>query len=172
MIDALITKPNKSPSKPDSSLNPRQARFVAEYLLDLKATAAYGRAGYAGSCKSAESAACRLLRNIRVSAAISEAMEKRANDLGIDAKYVLSTIKETIDRCRQVHPVLDRKGEQVFVQVGEDGVELVPAFTFDASGVLKGAELLGRHLKMFTDKTEFGAVNGGPLEVQVTYHEP
>lgn len=138
-----------------NELTAKQQRFVDEYLIDLNATAAYKRAGYDGKGKTAENNASRMLGNAGVSSAIKSAVDKRSNDLGIDAKYVLTTIKETIDRCRQVHPVLDRKGEQVYVRVGDgDDAELKPAFTFDASGVLKGAELLGKHLKMFTDKIE------------------
>lgn len=153
-------------AKSSAELTDRQKRFVDEYLIDLNATAAYKRAGYAGKGKSAENAASRLLGNVGVAKSIKSAMDKRSNDLGIDAKYVLTTIKETINRCRQVHPVLDRKGEQVYVRAGDsDDAQLVPAFTFDATGVLKGAELLGRHLKMFTDKTELTGPNGGPIEV-------
>ena len=32
------------------------------------------------------------------------------------------------------------------------GGDLAPAYKFEANAVLKGAELLGRHLAMFTDK--------------------
>ena len=157
------TQCHQSNNMTKTSLNPKQERFANEYLIDLNATAAYKRAGYKGQGKSAEVAACQLLGNVRVSAYIQKAMNKRSNDLGIDANYVLSTIKETVDRCRQVHPVLDRKGEQVYVLVGEDGEQLVPAFEFDSTGVLKGAELLGRHLKMFTDKLEHSGKDGKDL---------
>lgn len=147
------------------ALTPKQQRFVDEYLMDLNATAAYRRAGYKGRGNAAEVTASQLLSNPKVASVVNAAIDKRSNDLGIDAKYVLTTIKETIDRCRQVYPVLDRKGGQVYVRAGDvDGAELVPAFTFDASGVLKGAELLGKHLKMFTDKTELTGQNGGPVE--------
>ncbi len=154
----------------DSKLTAKQQRFADEYLIDLNATAAYKRAGYTGTGNTAESMASQLLSNIKVAEYIQAAMDKRADDLGIDARYVLSTIKETIDRCRQVHPVLDRKGEQVYVVVG-DGEEkrLAPEFGFDASGVLKGAELLGKHLKMFTDKIEHGGQGGGAIVHAVEY---
>lgn len=165
----MKTKPSaaKKPVK-KVGLNPKQALFVAEYLIDLNGAAAYKRAGYKGQGKTADVNASRMLTNANVAAAVKEAVDKRANDLGIDAKYVLSTIKETVDRCRQVHPVLDRRGEQIYVLVGENGEQLVPAFEFDATGVLKGAELLGRHLKMFTDKTELTGANGGPVQQSIT----
>ena len=150
----------------DLKLTPKQKRFVAEYLIDLNATAAYKRAGYAGKGNSAEVAACVLLSNVKVAKAVQEAMNKRSNDLDIDAKYVLTTIKETIERCRQVHPVLDRRGDPVYVKVGEDeDARMAPAFTFDSTAVLKGAELLGRHLKMFTDKVEHAGDANNPLQI-------
>lgn len=154
----------------DSKLTAKQQRFADEYLIDLNATAAYKRAGYVGKGNTAEVCASQLLSNPKVAEYIQAAMDKRSNDLGIDAKYVLSTIKETVDRCRQAHPVLNRKGEQVYVLVGEDDEkQLVPAFTFDSTGVLKGAELLGKHLKMFTDKIEHGGQGGGAIVHAVEY---
>lgn len=129
------------------NLTPKQERFVAEYLIDLNATAAYKRAGYKGKGRSAENAASQLLGNVGVAAAIKEAKDKRSEGLGIDAKYVLNTIRETVDRCRQAHPVLDKKGEQVFVAAA-DG-EIVPAFMFDAGNVLKGADMLAKHIGLY-----------------------
>ncbi len=136
-------------------LTPKQKRFADEYLLDLNATAAYKRAGYKGKGKSAENAASRLLGNVRVAQYIQSAMDKRSKNLGIDAEYVLTTIKTTIERCSQSYPVLDRKGDPVMVRVGDgEDATIAPAYEFDSTGVLKGAELLGKHLKMFTDKLE------------------
>jgi phage terminase small subunit len=135
------------------SLTAKQERFVAEYLIDLNATAAYKRAGYKADGHSAESAAARLLSNVEVAQQVQAAMDKRSNDLGIDAQYVLKTIRDTMERCAQAVPVRDRDG-------GETG-----EYKFDASAVLKGAELLGKHLKMFTDKTELSGPNGGPVDM-------
>lgn len=147
------------------TLTPKQQRFADEYLIDLNATAAYKRAGYSADGNSAEVNACRLLSNAKVAEYVQVAMDKRSADLGIDAKYVLNTIFETVERCKQARPVLDRKGDPVMVVVGEgDDATLAPAYTFDAGSVLKGAELLGKHLKMFTDKTELTGPNGGALQ--------
>jgi phage terminase small subunit len=148
-------------------LNAKQARFVAEYLIDLNATQAAIRAGYSAGKdnRSAQVQGERLLSHVEVCAAVEEAMKKRAEDLGIDSKYVLQAIKSTIERCAQAAPVLDRKGDPVYVDTPNGNV--APAYTFDASAVLKGAELLGKHLKMFTEKHEHGGVGGGPLTVVV-----
>jgi phage terminase small subunit len=149
------------------ALTNKQRRFVSEYLVDLNATQAATRAGYSG--KTANEQGARLLANVSVQAAIQESMKSREQRTEITQDYVLTTIRETIERCRQAHPVLDRKGEQVYVRAGDDDdAPLVPAFTFEANAVLKGAELLGKHLKMFTDKTELSGPNGGPLDAKLT----
>ena len=138
-------------------LTEQQQLFVREYLVDLNATKAALRAGY--SEKTAYAQGSRLLKNVKVSAAITKSFTARIEKLEINADYVLSTIVSTIERCKQVEPVLDRKGEQVVID-SPSGLAL--AYQFEANAVLKGAELLGKYLKLFTDKTEIkheGAVD-------------
>jgi len=130
-----------------SILANRQQLFVKEYLCDLNATQAATRAGY--SAKTAGSQGERLLKNVDVAAAIQEAMDKRAKRVEITADYVLDTIRETIDRCRQAQPVYDKKGERVMVE-DRDG-NMVPAFVFDSNAVLKGCDLLGKNLSLWKD---------------------
>lgn len=143
------------------SLTPQQTRFVAEYLLDLNATAAYKRAGYKAQGRSAENAASRLLGNDGVQAAIKEAIEKREKRTEVDQDYVIKIIRDTIERCQQAAPVLDRQGKPVMTETPAG--DIAPAYEFQAMAVLKGAELLGRHLKMFTDKTELTGKDGKDL---------
>ncbi|ESY02288.1 terminase small subunit [Mesorhizobium sp. LNJC405B00] len=68
-------------------LTARQTRFVEEYLVDLNGKQAAIRAGY--SENSAEAEASRLLRNVKVSAAVAVALEARAKKTGIDAEWLL-----------------------------------------------------------------------------------
>lgn len=143
-------------------LTPKQERFVAEYLIDLNATQAAIRAGY--SKKTARQVGSRMLTNVDIEKAIQEAMIKREKRTDITADYVLNTIVDTIERCRQAKPVFDRKGDPVLVET-PDG-ELAQAYAFDSGAVLKGTELLGKHLKLFTDKTEITGKDGGPIRTE------
>lgn len=145
------------------ALTPKQQRFVEEYLTDLNATQAAVRAGY--SAKTAEVIGYENLRKPQVAASIKAAQSERAKRTEITADYVLSTILETVERCKQAAPVLDKTGKQVLVET-EDG-ELAPAYTFDSKAVLRGCELLGKHLALFTDKHELTGKDSGPLEISI-----
>lgn len=135
-----------------TTLNARQQRFVEEYLVDLNATAAYKRAGYTAKGNAAEASASQLLSNPKVQQAVQAAMNKRSERVEVTQDYVLKTIVDTIERCKQAEPVRGKDGDET----GE--------YKFDANAVLKGAELLGKHLKLFTDKTELS----GSVTVEIT----
>ncbi len=117
-------------------LTDKQQAFVNEYLVDLNATQAAIRAGY--SEKTAKDIGCQNLAKLYIQEAIQKGMQERSNRTEIDQDYVLGVIKDTIEKC---------SGEE----------------NFNANGVLKGAELLGKHLKLFTDKVE----HSGNLTVEV-----
>lgn len=142
-----------------AKLTAKQQRFVDEYLKDLNATQAALRAGY--SEKTAYSVGHENLKKPEIQKAIQEAQNKRSERTEVTQDFVINTIVETINRCRQAEPVLDRKGEQV-LEVDVETGELRPVWKFDATNVLKGAELLGKHLGMFKDKVELS----GQLDMQ------
>ena len=141
---------NKTPKSVLESLPEKQQLFVREYMKDLHQTNAAIRANY--SEKTAGQQANRLLKNVKIQQAIAELRAERNARINIDVDYVINTIVETIERCNQAKPVYDRNGEPVMTEA-PDG-SLAHAYKYDATNVLKGAELLGRHLAMFTDKTE------------------
>lgn len=72
------------------ALTPKQEMFVAEYLVDLNATQAAIRAGY--SEKTANEQGSRLLANVKISAAISEAQAKRSERTEITQDRVLAEL--------------------------------------------------------------------------------
>jgi len=104
----------------------RQQRFVDEYLVDLNATQAVIRAGYSENGSRVQGV--RLLANANVASAVAVGRDDMAKRTEITADYVLAGILATVKECQ-----------------GEDHR--------NPQAALKGLELLGRHLAMFTDKT-------------------
>ena len=111
----------------------RQQRFVEEFLIDMNGAAAARRSGYKGKYPDRSAAAMR--RIPEVAAAIDAAVAERSKRTGITADYVLEGIKEVAERS-----------------MAEE--------SYDASAALKAFELLGKHLKMWTDKTETNLSGG------------
>lgn len=72
------------------ALTEKQERFVAEYLVDLNATAAAKRANY--SERTAYSMGQRLLKKVEIQAAIQEAIKKRARRTEITQDMVLKEL--------------------------------------------------------------------------------
>lgn len=145
-------------------LTDKQQAFVNEYLIDLNATQAAIRAGY--SEKTANPQGNRLLANVSVADAIAKAKADRSSRTEISQDYVIKTIVETIERCSQARPVYDKSGELVMMETPNG--ELAPVYKYDATNVLKGAELLGRHLVMFKDKVEHTGKDGEALFPSIT----
>lgn len=115
-------------------MTPKQEMFIKEYLVDLNATQAAIRAGY--STKTAGVIGDENLKKPEIATAIQDAMDKRSAKVGITAEKVL----ENIERIAMLAEASEEYG-----------------------AALKGQELLGKHLKMFTDKIE----TSGSLSVQV-----
>ena len=126
----------------------KQKRFITEYLIDLSATQAAIRAGY--SQRTAYSIGQRLLKNVEVKEAINSAMKEREARTEITADYVLTNLREIVERCMQKQPVFT-KGEQATDEQGR------AIWTFDAKNAIRALELLGKNLGLFIDKTEIKA---------------
>lgn len=139
-------------------LTPKQARFVEEYLVDLNATAAAIRAGY--SRNRASEIGWQLLQKTTILRAVQAAQAERSARTQITQDYVISNLREIVERCMQRAPVRNMYGEQVH---DDDGNAL---WTFNARDANKALELLGKHLDMFGGNKV--TLSGG-LEVTVSY---
>ncbi|MCZ4064949.1 terminase small subunit [Oxalobacter aliiformigenes] len=86
-----------------ASLTARQRRFVDEYLVDLNATQATVRAGYAPS--GARQHASRLLARENVKKAVADAMKRRQERVELTADEVIGDLRELRDICMGRKPV-------------------------------------------------------------------
>lgn len=117
-----------------SKLTDKQKMFCREYLVDLNATQAAIRANY--SKKTAGSVGHENLTKPDIQAELKKLMDKRSAKVEVTAEYVLQTILDTVELSKT-----------------DD----------DKQNIYKGAELLGKHLKMFTDKVQLGGDDDSPL---------
>lgn len=160
-------------------LSPKQQRFVAEYLIDGNATAAYKRAGYKVSNAAASQAAAQLLRNIKVREAIDAATAKSLNRLEITRERVLAELARIAfadkrkvlrwgpDGVRLIDSAaLSDDDAAVVAEVSETTTATGGTLKLKTHDKVKALELLGRHLALFTDKTEVSGPNGGPIQTK------
>lgn len=118
-------------------LSKKQVAFCHEYLKDFNGTAAVERAGY--STKWANRQAYELLENPAIKLLINKLTEERADKSTIKPDYVIKKVVRTIEKAEQ------------------DGKH---------SAVLKGCELLARHLGMFIERTEISGPNGDAIKIE------
>lgn len=98
-------------------LTPKQQRFVAEYLVDLNATAAARRAGYSPKCAEVEGP--RLLGNVRVAKAVQAGAQQRLDRRGLTADRVLeeyrrlgfSNVQDLLDAAGNLRPLHELPAE-------------------------------------------------------------
>lgn len=165
------------------ALNPKQERFVAEYLIDLNATQAAIRAGY--SAKSAAEQASRLLINVKVAKAVEAAQAARSARTEITQDRVLKELAKLGFANMQDYMSVTQEGEPFadLSKLTRDQAAAITEFTVedftegrgdDARDVRrvkfkladKRAALvdIGKHLGMFKDKVELSGAGGGPVE--------
>lgn len=84
------------------AMTAKQERFVSEYLIDLNATQAAIRAGY--SEKTAQEQSSRLLSNVMVAKAVSEAQGRIAEQAEWSAVERLRMLAEIASRTKSDDP--------------------------------------------------------------------
>lgn len=158
--------------KKERKLTPKQERFVQEYLLDLNATQAAIRAGYAES--SAGDIGAQLLGKTHIKAAINAAQAERARETRIDAAWLLTRladeatadVSDLYDENGDIKPVRQwpkiwRQGlvQGIDIEATPDGVKVKKLRVSDR---VKRLELIGKHIgvKAFEERVSVSGLEG------------
>lgn len=165
-------------------LNPRQAAFVAEYLVDLNGTQAAIRAGY--SPHTANEQASALLANLNIAEAVERGKAQRASRVNISQDTVLHEMS-MLALSRIDHYVVSDDGQVELAEgAPEDAMAAVQSIKrktrvhCDAQGNITGKtyevelrlwdkpaplKLTGRHVGLYPDRVEHVGKGGGPIEI-------
>lgn len=173
-----------------SKLTDRQERFVQEYLIDLNATQAAIRAGYAA--KDADVQGPRLLGNVGVAEAVARAKAERSARIGLTADAVLEELaaigfarmpdyaewgdgdtmglKPSADLSeRQAAAIVQVTETEKFVKSLGKGEQLMSRErSIKLHDKVSTLKLLGQHIGMFSDKVEHTGKDGAPLTFTIT----
>ena len=162
------------------NIEERQIRFCQEYIIDLNGTQAAIRAGYSET--SAESTASEILSYPKVQKYVQELLDDRANRTRATADKTISELYHLISfdaaevfdekgRLKDIHsiPKNIRKSiasieiEEEFEGRGSDKVQSGWIKKIRFWDKTKAIEMLAKHLKLLTDRTEFTGAGGQPL---------
>ncbi len=165
-------------------MNSRHEVFAREYVKDLNGTRAAIAAGYAK--KSAHVAASQLLRNPKVQAMVSSLTKKQVDKLDLDAEKVLAELSKRafsnfLDYVRitedgnvlvDLSKVTRDQGVAIQELTVDEHIEgkgksarRVKRTKFKLADKDRSLELLGKNLKLFTERVEVNALEGLPEQV-------
>lgn len=148
-------------------LTPKQALFCKEYLIDLNATQAAIRAGY--SKKTAQRIGSENLSKPLIAAEIQRLMDVRSNRTLVTADRVINEIaklafintQDILNEDGSLKSINEwsRDDAAAIQEITEDSIgkgddALITRRKVKLSDKKSNLELLGRHLKLFTDKIE------------------
>jgi len=119
------------------SLSDRQRVFCEEYLKDLNATQAAIRAGY--TTKNAKQVAFQLMENQAIRIAIDGLRAERSKGTDVTKDFVLRGIQKAIRQAEDAN---------------------------NMNAMLRGYELLARHLGMFIERTEISGPDGEAIKME------
>jgi phage terminase small subunit len=142
----IMNKLTKNPPH----LSQKRRLFADAYLQGVPTAKAYADAGYA--TKSAQNNSSRLMCDEAIKAYIAYYRAETAKRNEITQDEIVKNTREIILRCMQHAKVLDKKGNQVWIETPNGNI--VPAYTFQASEALKGNELLAKLGNLFKDPGE------------------
>ncbi len=161
-------------------LNPRRQQFVIEYLIDLNATQAAIRAGYAVS--GARQQGGRLLTNVDIQRAVAEGQEAAARRANVNADRVLTELarlafadiadyegllRADVVDLQALPPGVSRAISELIVETYVEGrgddVQAVKRVKVKLHPKQAALDSLAKYLKLYGDRLEVTDPLGEPL---------
>ena len=151
-------------------LTPKQKAFCEEYIIDFNGTQSAIRAGY--SKKTANEIASQNLTKLNIQEYTQELIAKRSERTEITADRVLAEIAklaffnmaDVINADGNTKPLQDWSRDELAAlqEITESKIEskedaVITTLKTKISDKKASLELLGRHLKLFTDKVDLNA---------------
>ncbi|MDS3882511.1 terminase small subunit [Staphylococcus hominis] len=142
-----------------SDLNPRQEKFISEYLKTLNVTQSAIKAGYSPHTATVQGS--RLLKNEKVAKYIDEQRKKVIDEGVLSANELLHILSNAaVGDESEVREVVVKRGEfqrnpdtDKMNLVYNEHVEMVEV-PIKPSDRLRARDMLGKYHKLFTDKKE------------------
>lgn len=152
-VQQVLDEAKKRKDHKPIRLTLNQELFVTHYLSCRSVAKAAERAGY--STNTASDSGNKIMNNPKVRDAIAQRLAMPLDRFNLTPEKIIEDLVVMRDRAMQSHPVKDTNGRFL----GE--------WTYDPKTALKAVELMGKYLKMFSDRIEHTGLNGGPIQHQV-----
>jgi phage terminase small subunit len=162
-------------------LNPKQERFVAEYIANPNASEAARRAGY--SDKTAYSIGQRLLKNVEIATAIDAGLQQIKGRIALTVERTLEEIarvayadpRKLFDEAGNLLPIhqLDDITAATIASVevsterdrDDESSTLTTTTKIKSWDKMRALDMAGRYYGLFRDRLEHTGKDGGPVQV-------
>lgn len=144
-----------------SGLPPAEHSFCHYLAADpqMNGTEAYLKVRPSVKRHTAEQMASKWVKRPEIREYLGLVLAERQKRMEMDEDWVISRLRDICDRCMQAEPVWEgnryKRDDETMEMVEQE-----PAYyKFDATGATKALELIGRHMRMFSDKVDVAQMN-------------